>query len=211
MSMNRAVLASVLACAGVMSAASQIAPVAETQQTGATAIQPRLGAFLFEITGLADPRGAAYDAAGRLFVADSGHDRVAVFDANGKLERAIGRRGSGRGDLLRPQGVALADDGTVFVADTGNDRIQQFNAAGEPISVWGARGSRDGEFCDPVALALHGERVYVVDAGNHRVQALGRDGRFIRTMGSDTSDVDRRLNHPSDVAIDSTGGVYVAA
>ncbi|MGE0481593.1 MAG: NHL repeat-containing protein, partial [Phycisphaerae bacterium] len=49
-----------------------------------------------------------------------------------------------------------------------------------------------------------------VDAGNHRVQALGRDGRFIRTMGSDTSDVDRRLNHPSDVAIDSPGGVYVA-
>lgn len=204
------VLASLLAYTGLMPATGQTRPVAEAPPDFGAPPAPRLGAFLLELGGLANPQGAVYDAGGRLFVADSGNDRIAVFDGDGELERAIGRRGTGRGELRRPQGVALAGDGVLFVADTGNDRIQQFSTAGEPISVWGARGGRDGELCGPVALALHGEYVYVVDAGNHRIQVLGRDGRFVRAFGNDAGDADRRLNHPSDIAIDGTGAVYVA-
>lgn len=52
-------------------------------------------------------------------------------------------------------------------------------------------------------------RYWVVDAGNHRIAVLGRDGRLVDVVGSLGAQAGR-FRHPADVAFDRRGRAYVA-
>jgi len=52
-----------------------------------------------------------------------------LYSAAGESIGAIGRSGSGTGQLKRPRFVAVADDGRVVVSDSGNNRVQVFRPA----------------------------------------------------------------------------------
>lgn len=82
------------------------------------------------------PSSLAFDRLGRLWVLDSGHDRILVMDADGALAKQIGDRGIRRGAFRDPEGIEIAPDGKVYVADTGNDRIQVLDQNGEVEAVW---------------------------------------------------------------------------
>jgi DNA-binding beta-propeller fold protein YncE len=80
-------------------------------------VRSRNGAVLrrFRLTGaglLRSPGGVAADGAGSVYVADSGNDRVVVFDAAGGFVRAFSGRGSGAGELRSPIGVAVDGAGS---------------------------------------------------------------------------------------------------
>ena len=49
----------------------------------------------------------------------------------------------------------------------------------------------------------------MADWGNHRVQKFSREGEFVMTFGSEPES-GGDLKHPSDVAVDSDGDLYVA-
>src|SRR5688572_11248216 len=73
---------------------------------------------------LADPK------AGRLFIADSNHNRIVVTSLAGKVIETVGSGLQGQGDGIftqarfnRPQGLAI-DGELLYVADTGNDQIR---------------------------------------------------------------------------------------
>ncbi len=73
-----------------------------------------------------------------------------------------------------PSGAAVAPNGTVYVADTGTHRVQYFDRTGTFLGRWGRNGEEAGQFVLPggAAVAPDGKTVYVVDAGNSRVQAF---------------------------------------
>jgi hypothetical protein len=73
------------------------------------------------------PYGLAVDAAGNIYVADSGNNRIQKFDPNGRYLTKWGSRGSGNGQFQQPTDVAIDFDGNVYVADRYNNRIQKFN------------------------------------------------------------------------------------
>jgi DNA-binding beta-propeller fold protein YncE len=172
--------------------------------------------------GLAEPRGLALDGRGRLWVADFGHSRVAIFDeSGGTLGGWGGVRGNGkyqlqdpadvaiRGDdvyvadtwngrvqqfttsgqfrqtaaaeLYGPRGVAVAPDGVVWVADSGNNRLALLQA-GQPTRFVGKGGAGADALLSPVGVATSPSHVYVADIGNHRIQVLGLDGKFQRSI-----------------------------
>ncbi|MDA0161149.1 NHL repeat-containing protein [Solirubrobacter ginsenosidimutans] len=101
------------------------------------------------------PRGVAYDAAGTLWIADTGNDRVLAVDAAGAIVRTIG-------GLDEPQAVAAGPDGSVLVADTGH---------GDVIEVDGPALTRHSGFTRPIALAFDGTDVFVADAAGVRTLA----------------------------------------
>ena len=74
-------------------------------------------------------------------------------------------------------------------------------------TMWGSHGTLPGQFDLPVAVAAHGDRVYVADYGNHRIQQFTREGAFVREWGATGAD---RLEGPSGVAIGPGGDVYVS-
>ena len=74
-------------------------------------------------------RGLAFDSAGNLYVADEANDRVAVFDADGKLLGAV--TGSHNDTLSAP--VALCYDAarnTLYIGSPGNKRLFSYDVSG---------------------------------------------------------------------------------
>ncbi len=122
------------------------------------------------------PVGLAVDAVGRLIVADSGNERVQVFDVSGAYLTSIGgRRGTGTGGLREPRGVAVDALGRLYVADTYNHRIQILELAVDPwrpaaINGFGRRSTATVE-----ALAEFGGQLYagLRDEAGAAVWALG--------------------------------------
>lgn len=130
-----------------------------------------------------------------------------------------GEIGTGRGQFREPQGVATDGGGNVYVVDTRNHRIQKFTDQGVFLLTWGSIGSGEGEFWHPAGITVDMEDdVYVADSYNHRMQKFTSNGIFITQWGTlfsvgDSADPSDegigQFYHPSGVAVDSKGDVYV--
>lgn len=128
------------------------------------------------------PNGVAFDPIhNRILVADSGNDRVQIFDA-GSLSfvatlGVTGVAGTDGGHFFGPSGVAMdiAND-HIVVADTGNDRVELFDAGNfallGAIGVAGSAGSDNGHLSGPLGVAVDpvAQNVVVADTGNSRIQ-----------------------------------------
>jgi DNA-binding beta-propeller fold protein YncE len=137
-------------------------------------------AGIFGERELANPHDAEFDKAGRLLVADTGNDRVAIYEVNGVQARLAGELKG----LSGPEGVAVAPDGRVIVSNTRGATLSVFRDGRLERTV-GGRGSRDGEFASPhdVEAAADGS-VYIVDSGNDRVQVFDAELRHRATFGA---------------------------
>ncbi len=72
------------------------------------------------------------------------------------------------------------------------------------IGGWGRPGSGPGEFREPIGIAIAENKVFVSDAGNHRIQVFDLRGNFLYLIGS-TGELERPMH------IDVRDGVlYVA-
>jgi uncharacterized protein (TIGR03663 family) len=172
------------------------------------------------------PRAVAVDSGGRIYVADSGNNRVQIFDSNGtflrqwgstcKLDTGEGCQGDGRGQFNEPWGIAVDGQGNVYVSDTWNHRIQKFDNQGNFVTMWGQFGSTGGELGQPalfygprsVVVGQDGN-LYVVDTGNKRVQSFTPGGDFVAQYGG-SGVVEGRFDEPVGLAQDAGGNWFVA-
>lgn len=76
------------------------------------------------------PRYVTADAAGKIYVADSGHAVVKVYDLNDGFLSALGA-----GDFTEPAGIAASADGRVFVADAGAAQVLTFDESGRFVGT----------------------------------------------------------------------------
>ncbi len=126
---------------------------------------------------LQDPRSAAIDALGGIYIADSGNNRIKYYDEQGKLRKVWGSYGDGPGQFDYPHGVAVGPDGLVYVADTYNQRIQVFTKLGNYVSQFGGFGNAPGKLNTPLTIAVDNENiVYIADCLNDRVAIFVRAG-----------------------------------
>ncbi len=75
---------------------------------------------------------------------------------------------------IEPADLLAEPGGGVLVADAAGDRLVRFDASLGVIAAFGGRGTEPGRLRRPTAIdaSPDGERLYVVDADNHRVQVL---------------------------------------
>ncbi|WLD10879.1 peptidyl-alpha-hydroxyglycine alpha-amidating lyase family protein [Planctellipticum variicoloris] len=85
----------------------------------------RDGALLEIWAGFA-PYGLAFNHNGILFVADARANQILELDANGKVRRSWGRKGTGPGEFDLPHMLTSDADGNLFVAEVGGKRLQKF-------------------------------------------------------------------------------------
>lgn len=137
------------------------------------------------------PSQIALDAAGNLFVADTGNHVIRRIGVDGRVSTLAGDGqpgfADGAGGQARfngPMGVAVDAQGRVYVADTWNDRIRVIETDGQVRTLAGgdAPGNVDGagvgaRFDTPVSLALdsHGN-LLIADLHNNAVRRLAADG-----------------------------------
>ncbi len=183
------------------------------------------GTFLSELGGplqlggaqLSSPGSVAVDpATGDTYVADTLHNRVLLYTADGALAarwgagEGDGAAGSGPGQFVLPEAVAIGPGGEVFVADTGNDRVVAMSPAGAVQAVWGGRGMANGHLRSPDGIAVDAAgRVFVADRENNRVQEFSSTGTFLAKWG-ERGVGPGEFAQPSAVAVGCTGTVYVA-
>jgi DNA-binding beta-propeller fold protein YncE len=182
------------------------------------------------------PFGVAVDGNDHVYVSDEWNNTISVFDGSGKFVRKWGKTGSGDGELLRPAGLACEKSGNIIVVDGGNNRLQVFTPEGKFVAKCGKAGSGDGEFNQPWGITLdQAGNIYVADWKNHRIQKLSPKGEFLMKFGeygaipappnafavtylgpyvAPTAGAEYPkaglLNHPTDVAVDNDGDIYVA-
>jgi DNA-binding beta-propeller fold protein YncE len=152
--------------------------------------------------GLKEPRDAAVDSRGRIWVADFGHSRLRIFDRDGGYLGGWGGRGNGTYGFQDPCAVAIR--GTdVYVADTWNGRVEHFSLSGEPkgtaAGLFGPRG---------VAVGADG-RVWVTDTGNNQVRSYDSALANFEAIGKRGSGPGE-FSSPVGIAGGSDGRIYVA-
>lgn len=136
-------------------------------------------------TSMNAPSGLAFGADGRLFVADTGNNRVLEFrDGAGAGAAAVRIYGQPNAfssaapsqvsnqTLASPRGLFVDAGGNLYIADTGANRVVAFaNTQGAP--QYGAFASYvfgGGTLKTPVDVGQDGNgNIYVSDAGNNRV------------------------------------------
>jgi len=173
---------------------------------------------------LSEPRGLAVDERNRLYVADTGNDRIVALDASTefgeiRLAPAFEIRG-----LSGPYGVAYSDGGTPFVpgddflyvADTGRNRVALYalEAGGARFrAALGELGSGPGRFAGPMAVAAgrtsggHTRDLYVADAHTRRIVRLRHDAGGLAWVAEAPSGADL----VTSLDTDQWGNVYAAA
>ncbi len=166
------------------------------------------------------PSGIAVDAAGTVFVADTGNHVIRRIAVDGTVSTLAGdgQRGFVDGPAAQarfdgPMGVAVDAGGRVYVADTYNDRIRVIEPDGRVHTVAGGErpGSADGNGAltrldTPVALALdaHGN-LLIADLFNNAIRQLAPDG----TLSTRVAD-GGLLSGPLSLAVTHDGVIYAS-
>lgn len=150
--------------------------------------------------GLYNPFGIGSGPTG-VVVADTGTGRLIRFEANGDVAAEFAGREVASGATFDPSGVTTEPDGTIVAADGARGTLQRYKPDGSFISGFDAAANglarvvrlRDGSFL-------------LSDPARSRLVRWAADGKFIaRYAGSD----DVEIVHPTGLAVDATGAVYV--
>lgn len=144
---------------------------------------------LFNTTGkIGRPDGAAgaangefnqpYDVAvtsdgQRIYVSDTGNNRVQIFANSGQLLGVIGQAGAQIGQFNAPKGITFGTDGNIYVADSGNHRIDLIDVDTVTATI-GQQGNGLMQFQNPVNVSADASAIYVADLGNNRIVAVNR-------------------------------------
>jgi sugar lactone lactonase YvrE len=167
------------------------------------------------------PSGLAADAAGNLYVADSGNHLIRMITPSGVVSTLGGIK-----NLNFPYGICVDSAGNLYVADTGNSVIRKITANGSSVilaGTAGSKGSTDGTggaalFDAPQALAIDNSgNLFVADTGNSTIRKITPDGVVSTLAGTagttgsaDGTGSAARFDTPVSLAIDGAGNIYVA-
>lgn len=174
------------------------------------------------------PTAVAVEAAGTVYFADSGFDRIAAVRPDGTIVTVAGSsEGSTEEDGIPateahfvlptgdPYGIAVDGAGNLFIPEPFNRRVRRVDAATGLLSTITA----DGPLDSPVAAAVDGNgNLYVADRGAHSVLRIAVDGTVSTLAGTGTAGfsgdgapaAEAALQNPTAVAVDGGGAVFVA-
>jgi len=172
------------------------------------------------------PSTIAMDAAGDLYVLDTGNHRIQKFGPDGKYLATYGRQGQGPGEFYYPAWLAIDAKGFIYVTDPNNQRIQVLTPDGKDHKA--IKGIEQG--AGPVFLGKSGElltgaprmRFVFNDPGEKEmkdpalpklVRVLDLEGKAIREFGEPRDYGEELVNRGANevlMTVAAGGEVYLA-
>jgi DNA-binding beta-propeller fold protein YncE len=155
-----------------------------------------------------------------VYLTDRDSSVCIVYTLDGKPIQMLGRHGvhsdtgcERPGDLVPraagpfnyPSELVVAPSGDLYVSDGyRNARVHRFSGDGQLKASWGEPGTdAPNQFHLPHSLVVDdGERVYVCDRENHRIQVFTTAGEYV-TMWTD-------IQRPMDISLDTDGVIHVS-
>ncbi len=126
------------------------------------------------------PHGLSVDPQGKIWITDTGLEQVLRFSPEGALELTLGEKGVTKqdaGHFGRPADVAFLGDRVLIADGYVNTRVAEFAPDGKFIRDW-------GDFKVAHAVAVDGQRIYVADRENARIQVYDHAAKLLATWAS---------------------------
>lgn len=189
---------------------------------------------------LNQPKAVTLDAAGNLYIAEAGANRVRKVNlASGIITTVAGNGTAGptgdggpatNAELNNPSGIAVDATGDLFIADTGNNKIRRVYALTGTIVTIAGTGTAgatgdlgfavNAELNAPQGVAVDAVgQLYIADTANNVVRKVDPVTGIITTIaGNKTAGFSgdlgaatgAELNQPTAVAVDAAGNLYIA-
>jgi hypothetical protein len=186
------------------------------------------------------PLGEATDAAGNLYISDTGNNRIQKVDPVGNVitiaggTEIAGFSGDGgpamSAQINVPSAIAIDGAGNIFFADTGNNAIREIRAdTGNISTIAGTLGSAgfsgDGhaatlaQLSAPQGFAFDASGdLYIADTGNHRIREVPSSGNITTVAGSGSSGfsgdggvaLSGQFNLPWGICVATDNNLYIA-
>ncbi len=183
---------------------------------------------------LYNPNCVAVDSAGRLYICDSGNNRVREV-SNGVITTVAGNGTPGfsgdNGPATSAQlnyitGIAVDSAGNLYISDFNNNRIRKVsNGVITTVAGTGTAGysgdsgpATSAELNSPFGVAVDSSgNLYICDSGNFRVREVSK-GVITTLVGTGTlgytgdngPPASAAVSYPSGIAVDSAGDLYIS-
>ncbi|MDX1512577.1 MAG: NHL repeat-containing protein [Gammaproteobacteria bacterium] len=152
---------------------------------------------------LSAPHDVAFDPQGRLYVADTGNDRVAIYEVDGAAGRLVSQLDE---NIERTEGVAPVAGGRIYVTSVARNEVSYFES-GRKVKAVGGSGRGPNQYSRPHDIdVLPDGRVVVADPGNNRLQILSAELEYLTSVGGPAP---HDFNEPKYFGIDEKGRIYV--
>ncbi len=141
---------------------------------------------------LNSPMGIAVDAEGKLYISDTGNQRVYVVDiSDGSINTVAGTGGSGfsgdggpatRADLANPTSLAVDPEGNLYIADSDNHRVRKVDKKTGMITTVAGDGNSglqgdggpavEASLRYPAGISIDQDILYIADTGHHLIRIV---------------------------------------
>ena len=147
---------------------------------------------------------------GKLLATDAAHAYVQVFDkTTGKFISRFGGKGDNDDSLEKPEGIAVDPAGNVFIADYTTGAIKKYNADYKWLKTFSEYGSAPGQNIKSEFMDIVDGKLYMPEAGNHRVDVFDLEGKFLFLFGGEGTEPGK-FNVPEAAKFGPNGLLYVS-
>lgn len=143
-----------------------------------------------------------------VYITDTNHQQVQVFDPSGVPIFKFGKKGTDKGEFQFPYGITGDKNGNIYVADLYNGNISIFTTKGKFIKYFTFAHPADKPK-GPGGLRIYNNKLYVTDIQGNRVMIFDLNGKKLLEISTGSTKKDP-LNAPNAVTIDSDKNIYVA-
>src|SRR5271157_293376 len=191
-------------------------------------------------TTIGQPNRVMVDAAGNVYFSSlncvfkmDGSGNLTLIAGNSRPGFSGDGGPATRAQLNAPQGMALDQSGNLYIADSKNNRVRIVSPAGiintfagtGQVSPGGAGTYNDGGLATDALLHLpagvavdKSGNVYIADTGDDLIREVTTDGlinsiagdSYPGYLGDGSPAATSELHSPEDVAVDSSGNIYIA-